>query len=150
MAALTAALTIAGAVVKRWDTEGTTDFAASGGMWLAEIPQNKPLPFLVLLHGGERTEDTTEDDYEEMGTLSLKVFAVPVATAEALAIHVKRVFDQCAKKPGLLQVADAKVNEWRRTGYSIGVAKFVDEDNNQVGEATMNYRYTVHRILPAS
>lgn len=151
-----AAATIVQAVLERFAGSGevAVEFTESGGLWLDMTPPQQTLPFITMLHGGEQYEWCMEREYREIGSIDFYLFAKhatrPIAETERLALMVRDLFDKCIKRPGLLTIQSATMISWERTGYKIETAPFMDQSQQQVGQATFSYAYKVQRTLPES
>ncbi len=144
-----AAATITQSVIAKFAaSDVATEFSASSGLWLEQIPEQISLPFIAFEHGGEQFEYTTERDYSAMGTYTFTIFAVTIAETERLAKAVMAVFDAIIKSSRSLDFATSKVTDWEKTSYRIGVEGLRKEDNTQIGRATFDYRYKVLAQLP--
>jgi hypothetical protein len=89
-------ITMLGAIVTRFNSGfAAIDTAASGGLWLGEIPETalKTYPFVVLWHEGEVPEYTFQDEYTEEGQIRFEVYGVGAAAVEAIATRIKSAFD---------------------------------------------------------
>jgi hypothetical protein len=142
------AATITQAILARFATSTITDFSASGGLWLEEAPEQASLPLIGFTHGGERPEYTTEEAYNDVGSIDFDIYAVTVEETERLALLVLNLFDLCIKNPRRLDFTGGLVISWERTNYRIGVEGFRREDNKQIGHATFSYSYTTKKSLP--
>ncbi len=126
-------------------SDAYADFSSSGGLWFGDIPEEKPaLPFLVIEHNGDVPSWTTEELYLEIGKLTVHLFAVGLATAEALAVKVKRVLDWCEKG---LQVADALVKKVERKNTRAQLADFRAADGQVVYYFKIDYETLLCRRL---
>ncbi len=144
------AATITQAILAKFVASGNTDFAASSGLWLQEIPENLPLPVIGFVHGGERSEYTSERDYFDLGSFSFTIFAEGLAETERLALNVLAIFDVLVKAPQTLTWTGGRLVEWDKTNYTISGEPIRDENAKQVGRADFTYAYKAQKLLPVS
>lgn len=140
------AKTVLGAVVELIDAnDAALGIDDSGGTWVGEVPENKPLPLVGIIHGGEVPEWTFERPYIETTTLELHAFAVGLAAAEGLALALKSLLDWTPN----LAVTAAHVIRCRRVSYAVRLADFRDKAGALVFEAISTYEIDIRRTLPA-
>ena len=72
------AATITQTVLAKFVAATLTDFDASLGLWLGEIPEDLSLPVIGFVHGGERPEYTFEREYIDTGSFTFTIFAETV------------------------------------------------------------------------
>jgi hypothetical protein len=144
------ATTIAQALLDRFASSGVDDFAATGGLWLEEVPAKvaQTLPLFGFTHGGESCEYSFEEAYKEIGSFEFTIYALGIAEAERLGLAVKAVYDPCIKAPSLLSITNARVIDFERTGGQVGSEGFHEASGKQVGRVSLTYSYIVQRSLP--
>jgi hypothetical protein len=87
------AATLLGAYVELFQASAALTAAATGGIWVGQIPETIVLPFVCLVHGGEVPNWTFERDYVEDGQVQFLCYALTCEAAESLATLVKAAFD---------------------------------------------------------
>lgn len=139
------ALTTLGALVALIDSKtATLGITDSGGLWVAQIPENETtLPFVAVLHQGEKPEWTFERAYTETTTVEIHALAVGLLAAETLALALKGILDWTTA----LNVTNAAVIRCHRTDYRVDLAPFRDASGRLVFDATTTYEIEIRRTL---
>ena len=145
-----ASLTVLGAIVARFDASGAyADIASSGGLWVDQVPEQKALPFVILVHEGEVPEWTMEDAYTEEVNFRFEVFAVGLAAAESIATKIKAAFDLPgqAQAAAAFSITNAAVFSCQRTSYHVAAVGELEATSQQVYQCTLNYKLWVKKTL---
>ena len=134
------ATTLLGALTAQFNTSGTLSGLVPSGLWVAPVPEQSAggpaLPYVALIHQGEKPTYTFERQYIEEGNVTLACIAVGVAGAEAIATAVKAAFDQV-----VLPIAgSAQGVSCRRVDYRVEAELGTrGPDGDQVYRAAVSY-----------
>lgn len=141
------ATTTLGALVELIDANSTAlGVDDSGGLWVAEVPEDKALPLLAVLHQGETPGWTFEKSYTEATTVEIHALAVGLAATETLALAVKALLDRNDFRPPL-SVTNAALIRCRRLSYQVSLAQFRDNLGRLVFDAVTTYEIEIRRNL---
>ncbi len=86
------ATTVMGALIDLFQGDGALPLLCPGGVWQGQAPENNPLPFVVLEHGGETTDPNSESVIENT-TVVFHCFAKGAAATEAIVAAIRQAFD---------------------------------------------------------
>ncbi len=136
------ATTLLGALVERFDRSSLVS-TVSGGLYVAEYPENTNIPFVVLVHQGEVPECTFEKAYTESGAVQFHCFAQGLAAAESIASGVKDLYDWC-----VLDITGARNVSVRRVNYLVTLEQLKSATGDLVFDARVDYRTELARTLP--
>ena len=143
---------IIGAVIERFDAStAQTPVSGSGGLWFAEIPSDKELPWACLWHLSEPSPELTMGaGYIERGKLQFEVYADTLESAETIARGIMDVFDPSQDSSGdthyvSLSIQDATLVRFERSNYLETAGTQETPDNKTVYEAVIEYQYEVVR-----
>ncbi len=155
-----AAATLLGALTALFDADSvlTADTAATGGLWVGGIPEDRvALPAVALLHHDEVPDWTLDSTtVQEEGSFSFVVYAQTLAVAEALAADLKAVYDPSSRPRAANQPRNAFVKLSitngvtafiRRKGYQVQLVEYRAADSTWVYEVTMPYHAYVQRTV---
>jgi hypothetical protein len=106
--------TLLGAIVNQFNASGALMAAVPSGIWVSQVPETLPLPFVVLIHGGEVPDWTFERDYLEDGQVQFLCYALGCAAAENIATLLKTAFDWQS-----LMITNATSIQVERTNYLV-------------------------------
>jgi hypothetical protein len=111
------------------------------GVWLGSIPPELPtLPYLVLLHGGEDTEEISEYDLET-GNFTLIAFdksPLPASKVEAIQVRIKQLF---RSRPSVqLNISGYSTVGFWRGKYLVMPAAVKGPKGEMVFQASREYR----------
>ncbi len=144
--------TTLGAIVALFTANSTltADFAATGGLWVGGIPEERAaLPAVALMDFHEAPDWTLDDTTViDTGEFSLIVYAVDLAAAETLATHVKTVYDPVSGGGfKTLSITNGVTAFLKRTDYSVKLVEYRAADSSWVYEITMPFHTYVQRRL---
>ena len=129
----------------------TNDFAATGGLWVGGVPEEKTdLPICALLNFHEVPEWNFESaTVVEVGSFDFVIYGVGLATAEGLANDLKKAFDPGLSQPGFaaLPLLGSTSNWLERQDYKVRLVEYRAADSTWVYEITMSYKTTVARNI---
>jgi hypothetical protein len=135
--------TLLGSLTARFEADATLASLVPSGVWVSQVPEGTPLPFVVILHGGEVPEWYTERDYVEQGTVQFLCYAKGCAAAEAVATAVKDAFDW---QPLTITGHNAASIEVRRTNYTVSATDMHRAaDGEIVYEAAVEYQTLIRK-----
>ncbi len=153
------ASTLLGAIRALFDGDATlaSDFAGSGGLWVGGIPEDKDaLPVCALMHHDEIPSWVgPAKTVQEAGTFDFVLYHPDLDAAEALAQHVKDVFDPKTATRGitppgqLVRLAfSGAVNGWvQRLGYKVRLVDYRTAGGLWCYEVTMPYEAHVGKTI---
>ncbi len=156
---MSSATTLLGALVALFDADATlaADFADTGGLWVAGVPEEKvALPCCALMQHDEVPSWVGPvTTVQEEGTFDFVVYAVGLDQAETLAQHIKDVFDPATTQRDITPPGDlvrlaftGAVNGWvQRLGYRVRLVEYRSKDSVWVYEVTMPYEAHVGKTI---
>ena len=132
--------TLLAAVVERFDAELAVD--VPGGLHFGLEPEQRVMPFAVMLHEGSTFDYTTEPGEVESALVSLTVFQVGLRETELLARKVHAAFDWQSLPLAFGDLRDLSV---RKAGYQVQRDEYLSPDGRPVYRAKTTYAVTVSR-----
>jgi hypothetical protein len=127
--------TLLGGLVAHFQGDTALTAAATGGIWVSQVPEGVQLPFVCLLHGGEVPDWTFERDYVEDGEVQFLCYALGCAAAENIATLLKAAFDWTN-----LTITNAISIQVERTNYQVSVTDLFRSPSGEiVYEAAVSY-----------
>ena len=141
------ATTLLGILVDRFDDVPALVAAVPTGIYVSQIPETKPLPYVVLVHGGEVPDWNFQNEYVEEGRVQFYCYALTCQAVEEIATLVKSAYDW---EEGSLVVtggdAVARAISLERTNYLVSITDLFRAPSGEVVyEALVEYQTRIRR-----
>jgi hypothetical protein len=133
--------TLLGGLMELLNNDSELRTLVPSGVWLGSIPPELPsLPYLVLLHGGEDTEETTEYDLDT-GHFTLIAFdksPLPASKVETIQVRIKQIF---RSRPSVqLNITGVSTVGFRRGKYLVMPAAAKGPRGEMVFQASREFQ----------